>query len=484
MDIRLIKNIVLSIGYNILTIIVPFITAPYLGRVLGAEQVGTYTYFQSIGSYFVMFGILGMRNYGNRMIARVRDSRKECSKVFFEIYSMQLFTGFLMSVFYAIYSLNWSSNKLIAILIVPYVMTAFISVDWFCEGMEEFSVLAKRTVAIKFINLLLIFVFVRGEQDLIPYCLIMSGGYFVSALLLWPSVIKSVDYIRPNIKQVVSHFKENLSLFIPAIAASIYQTMDKIMIGAISSEAQLAYYEYADKIIQIPNLIFTAMGAVMLSRMSHVFHNDFQNAERTIGLSMELSFIISTVCGFGIFAVAQELVAVYYGENFLQSAPILLALCPTIMLYGWANVIRMQYIIPNSMDRVYIKSTIIGAIVNLICNMIFISQYQAIGATIGTIAAQFSVAAVFTTAVWKRLPLKKYFIASIPLWGIGLIMFLIIKLVQQFHDANLQGLITDVFIGGIVYTALAIVYGLRVKNSLAGKVVELFTNRLHGKRTD
>lgn len=471
MDRQLAKNLALSIGYNILTIIVPFITAPYLGRVLGAEKVGTYTFFQLVGNYFVMIGILGMRNYGNRMIARVREFRDKRSTVFWQIYLMQLFTGVLSTVIYLVYLVNWSSNKIVSLIIGLYVMTGFLNIDWFCEGMEEFSSLAKRSILVKFLNLFFIFIFVRDENDLIKYCLIMSIGYCASALLVWPSVRKNIDFVRPKIRDVIPHFRENIFLFIPAIASSIYQTMDKIMIGGISNEAQLAYYEYADKIIQIPSLIFVAMGSVMLSRMSHVFQNDLQSAEKTIGFSMELTFIISTVCGFGIFSIAGELVAVYYGNNFLLSIPIIMALCPTIVMYGWANVIRMQYVVPNNMDQVYIISTVLGAIVNLICNIIFIPHYQAIGATIGTIMAQLTVAVVFSVSVRKKLPLKQYIVKSIPLWGIGFVMMIVIKMIQRFHDASLCGLIIDVFIGGVVYIFLLCIYGLMNSNSLVGKLV-------------
>ena len=89
--------------------------------------------------------------------------------------------------------------------------------------------------------------------------------------------------------------------------------MDKIMIGAISSKVDLAYYEYADKIIQIPALVFTAIGSVMLSKMSYVYHNEKEKAEKTIGSSMDLTFLVSTSCMFGVLAIADELVLIYYG---------------------------------------------------------------------------------------------------------------------------------------------------------------------------
>lgn len=479
MDKKLANNLLLSISYNVLTIIVPFITAPYLGRILGADKVGSYTYVQSIASYFLMFGLLGMRSYGNRTIARVRDSRTERSRAFWQIYFMQIITGLTSFLAYIIYLFVVEKELLsIALLVSMYVATGFLSIDWFCDGMEDFSSIAKRTLIVKLVNLILIFVFVRNKDDLDKYCLIMSAGYLGSALLLWPAVKSQIDYIPPKIKDVFPHFRNNLLLFIPTIASSVYQTMDKIMIGGIASKAELAYYEYAEKIIQIPLLLFTAMGAVMLSRMSHMFQKDEGEAFDTLSYSMDLTFMISSSFCFGLAAVSYELINVYYGSSFAPSGPILMALAPMIIMYGWANVIRMQYVIPNNLNHIYIIATIAGAIVNFILNLIFIPNYQAVGATIGTLAAQFTVALVFTICVRKKLPIKAYMKRELPVLLIGLIMGITVFMVSQTHKMSVAWLFVDVAIGAVVFGLLYIVYGIKTKGNLANKMVSIVHRKM------
>ena len=474
MDRKLAKNIFLSIGYNLLTVIVPFIIAPYIGRVLGADKVGSYTYVQSIASYFLMFGLLGMRSYGNRTIARVRNSREDRSKAFWQIYYMQIFTGIIAFCAYIFFLLFFDYKHIsIAIIVAMYVATGFLNVDWFCDGMEDFSSIAKRTLIIKLVNLLLIFLLVKSENDLSKYCIIMSAGYLASALLIWPMIKKHIDYVQPKMSEILPHFRNNLLLFVPTIAASVYQTMDKIMIGGLASEAELAYYEYAEKITQIPILLFTAMGAVMLSRMSHVFSKDEGKAFDTLAYSMDLSFVIGSSFCFGLAAIANELILVYYGSTFASSGPILMALTPMILLYGWANVIRMQYVIPNNLNYIYITSTIAGAVVNLVFNLIFIPRYKAVGATLGTLAAQLTVALVFTICVKNKLPLRHYVKREIPLIFIGLLMGIVVYCVSHMHSVSLKGLIVDVLMGGIVFVAMYVLYGLKSKNTLASKLVSL-----------
>lgn len=460
MDKKLGFNVIFNIGYNILTAIVPFITAPYLGRVLGAHGVGIYTYAQTVASYFVMVGTLGLSNYGNRSIAAVRDDREKRTQTFRDIYGMQLVTGCLATASYVIYAtFICRQDKLVTYIVSFYVMTCFLTIDWFYQGMEEFKVIAIRSFVVKLFNLVGIFALVHTSDDVPMYALVMSLGYLISPILLWTRIRKDVDTIKPSFAHIWEHLKPNYLLFIPAISATIYQTMDKIMIGAISSKAELAYYEYADKIISIPNLIFTSFGTVMLSRMSNLVHKDDSTTKQIIGYSMDISFAISTSCAFGIAAIAIELVQVYYGSNFLETGPILMVLTPVVIMYGWSNVLRMQYIIPNKLDFVYIKSTITASIVNLILNAIFIPRNKAIGATVGTLTAQFIVAAIFSHYAHKELPLGHYIKRNIPLFIVGLLMFGAIKLVQTFHGVSVIGLIADILIGSFIYVALYILWG-------------------------
>lgn len=461
MDKKLGYNVIFNIGYNILTIIVPFITAPYLGRVLGAHGVGTYTYAQTMASYFVMVGTLGISNYGNRSIAAVRDDREKRTQVFREIYGMQLITGLIATAAYVIYAVFLcKQDKLVTYIVGFYVMTCFLTIDWFYQGMEKFRFIAIRSFIVKAFNLIGIFALVHTSDDVPMYALVMSLGYLISALLLWTRMKKEADSVRPLFSHLWEHLKPNFLLFIPAISASIYQTMDKIMIGAISSKAELAYYDYADKIISIPNLIFTSFGTVMLSRTSNLIQKADNANKHIIGYSMDISFAISTSCAFGIAAIAQELVRVYYGSNFLETGPILMVLGPVIVMYGWSNVLRMQYIIPNKMDYVYIQSTITASVINLILNGIFIPRYSAIGATIGTLSAQFIVAVIFSHYAHKELPLEQYIKRSIPLFIIGLLMFFVIKAIQNLHAISVIGLIVDILVGGVVYALFYILWGM------------------------
>ena len=471
MDRKLRENLILNSLYQILAIFVPLITAPYLGRILKADQIGTYTYVHSIVSYFSLFAMLGIMNYGSREIAKKRDDKNARSKVFCEIYAMQLLTAGASVLVYVIYAfLSHTEYQLITKLMIIWTASNLLDVGWYCTGMEQFRTIVKRNIVIKTLNIVLILTLIKAYSDLNKYTIIMAGCQLLSQIIISFVVIKDVKITLPKFSEVWPRFKPNFLLFLPTIAATVYQVMDKIMIGAISSKVDLAYYEYADKIIQVPLLVFGAIGTVMLSRMSNLRAKADNSEAALLSQSMDLSMVLASICAFGLASVSVELVDVYYGVEFHSSGLIMLMLTPVIFFNGWANVLRMQYVIPRGLDSIYIKATLAGAVVNLIINFIFIPRYGSVGAAIGTIIAQLVVTFVFTVFSIKELPLKSYIKNNIPFILIGIVMFIIVKLIQMLHADSWVGLAIDILVGGSFYILASALVSKRYPNHIVGLI--------------
>lgn len=461
MDNKLKGNLSLNIIYNLLSVVVPFITAPYLGRVLGVTSVGRYTYVFSIASYFVMFGLLGISNYGTRAIAQVREDRKERSRVFWEIYTMQFLTGLVATFVFLFYViLRGIGDRVLFMIMLPVVATSFLEVGWFCSGMEQFKKIVFRNAIVKILNLSLILLLVKNESHLVRYCIIMSGCYFLSAVILWPSIIYDVNYPRLIIPVPKERMRANLLLFVPILATSIYQVMDKIMIGALANKDQLAFYEYADKIISIPALIFVSMGSVMLSRISNLTGKGDQ--EGSVGLlseAMGLTILIACFFVALVGATSDELVEVYYGKDFNPSAPVLLMLLPVVFLAGWNQALRMQYIIPKDLNRIYIKSTFLGAGVNFISNLLLIKKYGAYGATAGTIAAYLVIAIFYYVSLRGELPLKTILKKNAWMFLLTVLTIALVRFIRTFHEISFMGLLLDVLCGVIFFGTIILLFG-------------------------
>ena len=452
------KNFVYNAFYNVLALIIPLITTPYISRVMGAENIGIYSYAYSIASYFSLFILLGLNNYGNRTIAGVRDNKEKLSKTFCSIYCMQLVMGTIVLLLYMAYVIFLAENKIMAAIQVIYLVSAMLDINWFYFGLEEFKLTVTRNTLIKVLNTLLIFLLVKDSGDIYLYGFIMVIGMLISQLILWSFIEKRVKFVKVTLSDVFQHIKPNLILFIPVIAISIYSTMDKIMLGIMSDMTEVGYYESSYKLTAIPTMIVSSLGTVMLPRMSNLIANgNHKEAKMYIQKSLIVSIFLSVPMSLGLSALVNEFVPLFYGEGYDACKLIIPVLVTSSIFIAWANVIRTQYLIPNKQDKIYIISVFLGAIVNVVINLLLIPRLQAYGAAIGTLFAEMTVCIYQTFMVRKEIKVLKFFLQSLPFIIFGVIMYGVLMIIP-FIYSNFVMIILKVAIGAIIYLTLSFIY--------------------------
>ena len=452
---KIVKNYIYNTSYQILAIILPIITTPYISRVLGAERIGAYSYSYSIAYYFVMFIMLGLNNYGNRTIASVREDKGKLSKTFWEIYSVQIINGIVVTIIYILFACLFFNNLMTWILLI-YIISAIIDINWFFFGLEEFKLTVVRNSIIKVLTTISIFIFVKESKDIYLYALIMTLGMLLSQCMLWPFVKRYVYYTKVTFKDLKTHIKPNLILFIPVVAISLYKIMDKIMLGSISSIEHVGYYESTEKIVQVPISLINSLGTVMLPQISKQEENQ---VKRYFELSIIFVMCLSVSICFGIMGVSDEFVPLFYGNGYEQCKILFKILMPSCIFLAFANVIRTQFLIPNKEDKVYIKSVIYGAIVNLGINILLIPKFNSTGAAIGTFLAEFVVCVAQIIMVKNKIKnLKKYILESIPLVLGGIIMYFVLELIPKNSINNFVILSEKIIFGAILYIVFSIVY--------------------------
>lgn len=452
------KNLLLTLSYNILNVLIPFISTPYIARVLGAEKMGIYSYSYSVAYYFVIFSMLGLNNYGNRTIASVRDDKGKLAKSFWDIYYMQCALSLITTIAYLLYVWMIADNKLIALLLIFYVISAGFDITWFFFGVENFQFAVIRNLVIKVLDLAFVLILVKTSNDLCLYTIIMALGFLFSQMFLWTKVWGYVGFRHFDLKESLKHLKPNLVLFIPVIAISIYHYMDKIMLGNLSNMEQVGFYDNSEKIITIPQTAVTALGTVMLPRVSNMMATGIQEgAINYIKKSIILVACISSACTFGIIAVAPEFIHLYLGDGFDTCIILLYYLMPCLIFKAYANVIRTQYLIPLKYDRIYVTSVCIGAVINLFSNFVFIPHLQAVGACIGTILAEIIVCLYQMQFIVKEHRIGKYFLYGFIFQGIGIIMFIMLRTIV-FPWNEIITLLVKICIGGVVFIVISVAY--------------------------
>ena len=463
------KNIIYSVAYQILIIFLPLITAPYVSRVLGADGIGEYSYTQSVVYYFSLIAMLGISQYGNRAIAEVGKNKEERSKRFINIYAIQIITHTFIIIAYILYLLliEKGSSTLATIQAIALLSSA-LDISWFFFGMEKFDITVTRNSIIKIATVILIFLLVKDKGDLWKYTLILLGGTFFSQVYLWMYMKKYTVFFRPDFVKIKQQIRPILILFIPVLAYSIYKVMDKIMLGTMTgSYEQVGYYENAYKINNIPIGLITAIGNVMLPRMTSIISEGNEElTKKYINNSFALVNVVAASLVFGIAGISKNFVYVYYGEDYMPCSELMVCLNWTVFFIAWANIMRTQYLIPKKMDKIYVGSTLTGAVVNLVLNVILINYFQAMGAAIGTFFAELSVMLVQLIAIRKSLPVWKEILMSTPYYILGAIMMHVLKIMESYLEFGLWTLILQVLTGVIIFTVGSVLISLTRKDKI------------------
>lgn len=447
---KITTNLFYNMIYQILILIVPFVTSPYVSRVLHPEGLGTYSVTTAIAKYSWMFALLGMSNYGNRAIAVDRDDKENLSFTFSNLFYFQMLISFLVFAIYIIYVaiIGYPKYDIVAICQIPYVLSALFEVSWFFYGTEQFRFMVLRNSIVKVVTAAAVFVFVKSPSDVWIYALINSISLLLGQLCLWPFLLKQVKLVPPDFNVIKTHFKPNLVLFISVLAVSIYTLMDKIMIELLSERVEVGYYENTEKMLTMCDGIVGAIGAVMLPRISYLMGKGNQENVHTY-LMKSMKYVMSLAIGisFGLAGIAKEFSIVYFGDEFSVCGPAIMVISIAVLFYSWENILRTQYLLPGNRDKVFVKGTIYAAITNLLLNWIFIPLFGALGAVIGTVGAQVSAAVYQSVCVRKELPLKRYLYNLVPGFLCGTLMFLLCRLIGNIMGIRIITIVVQV-IGG------------------------------------
>lgn len=444
------KNFIYNMIYQIFIFIVPLISIPYISRKLGVDNVGIYSYTYSIVYYFMLFTLLGINNYGVREISKLDDNIDKRNIKFSEIYTLQLILGITMLIIYNLLNFFvFSEYNNIFFIQNLFLISAILDINWLFFGLEKFKMTISRNVIIKVLSLILIFVFVRDKNDLSLYTFTMGFSTLISQAYLWLFIKRYVKYSKFKISNLKPVFKDCLILFIPVLSYSIYRVMDKTMLGLISGTNSLGLYENAEKIINIPVSLITALGTVMLPSMSKT--KSVEKFNEKLYFSFKLCLFIVIPIAFGLLAISRDFAILFFGNEFRNSGVIIQLLIPSFIFSSIANVIRTNYLIPKRLDKIYVISTIFGAVINFTVNIILIPHYGYYGACAGTVCAEFFVMLYQAINVKNKIDFKKVCYSSIKFLVSSFVCYILIVILNNLLYNNWFSLIIKLFLFIMIY---------------------------------
>lgn len=464
------KNTLYNMTYRVFSLLLPLVTAPYLSRVAGRAGVGLYEYAWNISYVFVLIGMLGLENYGVRAIARARDDQSALNRTFSEIWKMQRLVAWgTLAVWLGYVFLVAGEERLIALNLTMMSVSCLVNLDWCLMGLDQFKPIALRNTAVKLAGAAAVFLLVRGPEDLWLYALVWSAATLVGCLSCWSSLRGKVRPVRVRWRDAMRHLPPCALLFVSVIAVSVYRRMDIVMLGAISGWETNGLYAKAEQIIYCLSGFISAVGTVMLPRASGLMKRGQTEALREhMAQCMDLMMCMTAALAFGLASVADRFAPLFFGEAFRPSGTLMIPLAFTLMTIGFANVVRTQWVLPAEKDFILIRSVVGGAVVNLALNALLIPRMAAMGAVIGTLAAETTVPFIQWLHLRRELPYGRY-LRSAAVYGLlGLVMLGLVRLTGRLLPfGGWPGLAVQTAVGAAAYIGMTLLLWLRTQNQAA-----------------
>ena len=432
------KNAAYNVAYRMFSVLLPLVTAPYLSRTVGTDGVGLYSLAWSVSYVFCLIGMLGLNDYGVRVIAKVRDDREKLNRTFSAIWQMQLMVaGATLLLWFGYVFLVAGEEKIIALHLTWMSVSCLCSFDWCLMGLDQFRPIALRNTFVKLAAAACVFLFVKKKEDLWIYAMVWSLATLLGNLSCVSSLRGRVSYRRVPFRESMKHLGPCAVLFISVMAVNIYRTMDKVMVSTIAGVAENGLYENAEKIIYCLSGFISAIGTVMLPKVAHMVRNgERERVLKHIDRSMSLVIAMVSAMAFGVAAVADRFAPLFYGEDFAYSGTLMAPLAFTLITIGFANVIRTQVVLPQGRDSIFVISVCCGAVVNLIANSLLIPGMKSMGAVIGTLLAETTVPVVQYILLRKELPYRHYLGYVAVYAAMGAVMWLAVRGIGKLLPEN------------------------------------------------
>ena len=391
MDKKTIKNYAYNLAYQVLVLIAPLVTTPYVSRVLHSDGIGDYSYTFTIATAFSLFAALGVNSYGQREIAYRQDDLEARSKVFWELVTLRAAVSAVVLVAYIIYSMTYIEFRVYLLAQTFVVAAVMLDISWFFQGVEDFKPIAVRNAFVKLVTIGFIFLFVKDEGDVWIYCLINALSMAVGNLFFFVGLRKRVVQIPWSELDVCRHVPGTLQFFVPILAVQVYSQLDKILLGALANDAvQNGYYEQVRKISNFVVTLVVSLNSVLYSRNAHLFSaGDKEGMRQSMRESFTVIWMVMLPFVVGLFLASENLVGWFFGPEYEPVALLLRVSCPLIVLMCVGNFVGLQYLSPTGLQNRMTAAYIVAAVVDVISNVILAPHLLALGALCAAICAEF-----------------------------------------------------------------------------------------------
>lgn len=465
---RVVKNYLYNVGYQVLAIIVPLITSYYVSRVLSPEGVGANAFTNSIIQYFMLLANIGIGYYGNREIAYVRDNKQKMAATFWEIQIVKTVMTVVAYLSFVVFMAFYSGNKTYMWAQSINLLAVAFDISWLYQGLEDFKRTVLRNTFVKITSMIAIFIFIKSPKDVALYIIVLALSTLLGNLTLWPHAVNNYGHVDRGTKlNPWRHFVPTVTMFVPQIATQLYVQLNRTMLGLMVDQKASGFYQYSDNLVKLILAFVTATGTVMLPHVANAFaQHDMEKVHKMLYKSFDFVSALAYPMMFGIAGVSMTLAPLYYSSKYAPVGPAMLIESIVILMIGWSNVIGTQYLLPVNRVKDFTTSVTVGAVVNIIMNFPLIHLWGLNGAMWSTVLSEISVTAYQLFVVRKSLDIRKMFAGSWKYLLSGIVMFVPVFWLNTHMKASCLWMLVEVAAGIVIYVGMVLLLRAPVLDQL------------------
>lgn len=476
------KNAVLNVFKTVLTLIFPLITFPYVSRILQVENLGRINFVNSIINYFILFATLGIKTYGTREGAAVREDKYKFQRFYSQVLTITIVStiiSYLILFLIVMFMPNLHSYTALFLILSISIILTTLGNEWVCSAYEDYFYITIRGILVQIISFVLIFTFIHDSTDSYKYALILvfsSTGANILNFIYIRKYVKHKLTLRPNFSV---HTKPLLLLFASTLATSIYVSSDTTILGLICGDYYTGLYGASTKIYSVIKNLISAIVVVSIPRFSYYYINglkkEYNNLLDNISKTMIILAIPVTV---GVFMLSKEIILLLSGEQYIEATGSLKILSVAVIFVAASWILSQCILIPMKFEKYVLYTTIATAVLNIVLNLLLVSKWHQNAAAFTTLIAEAVVTIVYLFKVKKEIKIKN--IGKISKDAIIGSMFIVLSiiLIKNIINNYILCLIVSILVSIIIYFIVL----LALKNEIVISYVRIINNKLKEKR--
>lgn len=393
---RLLDNFISLFVLQGANYLLPLLTVPYLVRVLGPEKYGLIAFAQAFIQYFIIITDYGFNLSATRKIAIAREDSEKLSQI---VNTVMLTKSILTLIcFLALLGCicifdKFQSDSLLYIYTFGMVIGNLCFPVWFFQGMEKMRYISFLNIFAKIIFTLAIFIFIQQQQDFLLIPIINSLGYIATGTISLYMIVNKFGIRIQSVsrKMIIEEIKDGWHIFISTAAISLYTASNIIILGLFTNNKSVGYYSASEKITKSAQGFLAPFSQVLYPYISKIAN---ESKVRALKVAQRLLIVvggISLIISLMLFILADSIVQLILGTQYIPSIPILKVLAFLPFLIALSNVFAIQVMLPMNMKRKVSRIALLAGIINVGLNFAFTPTYSNMGTALSVISTEIFV---------------------------------------------------------------------------------------------